>query len=251
MRMVLVPGGPFFMGSDRGSHDERPRHQVEIGAFLIDVHEVTNAQFSRFVQSTGHETVGPWRRGFGPGQDQLPVRFVTWHDARDYAAWAGRRLPTEAQWEKAARGESGRTYPWGDSFEPERACIDREVAAGPMPVGSFASGASPSGCLDLCGNVWEWVADWYDRCAYESRSKRPALRDPTGPADGEPPEPRFVASGTAGGNERSTRKVIRGGGWVSPGWDTGRTSRRSWGNPGYWFNDTGFRCVIPLTPGNP
>ena len=246
MPLVYVPAGPFIMGSADGNFDERPPHNVHVDAFLIDVHEVTNAQFERFVKESGYQPKGPWQRGFEAGQEDYPVRFVTWHDAMAYAQWAGRTLPTEAMWEKAARGQESLLYPWGNRFDSGLARVDLDTDAGPAAVGSFPQGASPYGCLDMAGNVWEWVNDWYDRHYYENFASQEVVRNPTGPEDGAPPEKRFVDSGTAAGNERSTRKVIRGGGWVRSGQENARCAKRTWGNPRYWLNDTGFRCAIPL-----
>lgn len=244
MELVLVPAGNFVMGSDMGAFDERPAHSVRLGAYLIDKHEVTNAQFERFVTSAGYSPKGPWRRTARPRGH--PVRFVTWHDAHAYATWAGRRLPTEAQWEKAARGEKQRVYPWGLTWQPGLARTDLSPSAGPTQVGSFPKGAGPYGCLDMAGNVWEWVGDWYDRYYYKQFRAGSLAQDPQGPPDGAPPERRFVESKTAAGKERSTRKVVRGGGWVRSGRENARTSKRAWSNPRYWSNDTGFRCALPL-----
>jgi len=247
MELVLVPAGAFLMGSTDGHFSERPAHQVYLDAYLIDVHEVTNGQFEKFVADSDYQPQGPWRRGYGAGQADYPVRFVTWYDAKAYADWAGRELPSEAMWEKAARGESGLVYPWGSAWKLRVARVDLDVDAGPGKVGSFPAGASPYGCLDMAGNVWEWVADWYDRFYYERFRGELLARNPQGPRDAAPPEERFVKTNTAGGNERSTRKVIRGGGWVKSGTENSRCAKRSWGNPRYWLNDTGFRCAISLT----
>ena len=246
MPLVFVPAGKFFMGSPNGNYNERPANQILLDAFLIDVHEVTNAQFAKFVEDTRYRPKGPWKRGYQTGQENHPVRFVTWYDAKAYARWAGRDLPTEAMWEKAARGETGLIYPWGRQWKEGVARVDLDVDAGPCAVGSFPEGASPYGCHDMGGNVWEWVNDWYDRYYYESLQAEMLPRNPKGPPDGAPPEPRFVKTDTAAGNERSTRKVIRGGGWLKKGKENLRCSKRSWSNPRYWLNDTGFRCAISL-----
>ncbi len=243
MEMVLVPAGEFSMGSDRGSYDEKPMHRVALQSYLMDKHEVTIEQFAKFVAQSGYKPQGPWQRSGAVAQGRLPVRFVTWFDAQAYARWAGRTLPTEAQWEKAAAGSEARAYPWGSAYVPGRAQAGVEAAAGPVAVGSFPQGASAYGCLDMAGNLWEWVADWYDRYGYAKAQGTTA--EPHGPADGAPPDARFVQSGTASGNEVSTLKVIRGGGWSSSP-DLLRSAKRMWGNPRYWLNDTGFRCALPL-----
>ena len=244
--LVRVPGATFTMGSDDGAFDERPAHRVRVGDLLIDRFEVTNARFDAFVRQTGYRSQGPWRRGAGAGADQHPVRFVTWFDATAYCDHVGRVLPTEAQWELAARGPDGNTWPWGEQWCSGCARTDAGVDDGPTDVGSFPQGAGPSGAEDLAGNAWEWVADWYDRHYYESFDPDEVAVEPAGPPDGAEPEPRFVQTNTAAGNERSTLKAIRGGGWSSQGAEYARGSRRMWGNPQTWLNDTGFRCALPL-----
>jgi formylglycine-generating enzyme required for sulfatase activity len=239
--LVRVAGGVFRMGSAEGGFDERPPHDVRLTAFSIDQHEVTNERFEQFVSESTRRPDGPWQRGFDRGQEQFPVRFVSWTDAEAYCAWAGKRLPTEAEWEYAARGADQRRYPWGNEYEPGAARADQAASAGSVAVGSHPEGKSPFGVDDLAGNVWEWTADWYDRWAYASRNG--VTDSPTGPSDGAPPEPRFVEAETASGNERSTLKVIRGGGWTGRGADMVRTSKRMFGRPDAWYNDTGFRCV--------
>ena len=246
MELRLVSAGAFVMGSPDGGFDERPAHQVYLDAFLIDVHEVTNVQFERFLRESNYKPTGPWKRGYQEGQENFPVRFVTWYDAKAYAKWAGRDLPSEAMWEKAARGPRGYVYPWGAAWRTGMAQTNAEVAAGPAQVGSYPDGKSPYGCYDMGGNVWEWVDDWYDRFYYESLPSDNIVRNPTGPEDGAQPEQRFIDTNTAAGNERSTRKVIRGGGWAGDGQEHARCANRNWGNPHYWLNDTGFRCAIRL-----
>lgn len=239
--LVPIPAGVFRMGSADGAADEAPVHTVHLAGYRLDRCEVTNAQFQRFVEATGHRPAGPWRRGFAPGQEAHPVRYVTWADASAYAAWAGRRLPTEAEWERAARGPSSLRYPWGAAWDPSRAQADLPLAAGPAAVGSFPAGATPEGCLDMAGNVWEWTADWYDRHLYTHRPRGVCL-DPTGPPDSAPPH----ADVTPAGNDRATRKVVRGGAWGPRGQEECRGARRAWQDPEGWTGDTGFRCATSL-----
>ncbi len=182
-------------------------------------------------------------------QAKLPVRAVTWNDAYAYAIWAGKRLPTETEWEKAAKGTKGRLYPWGSSWDPKHSRAGLPFEDGPAPVGSIPDGTSPYGCLDMAGNVGEWVKDWYGESYYSSPEN---MRDPEGPKSH--PEGQFSKDSediyqlrtAKQGRETNTRKVIRGGGWAGPKsqarFNT-RCSRRFWSNPSYWHPDVGFRCV--------
>ncbi len=183
-------------------------------------------------------------------QSRKPVRCVTWHDAVWYARVMKKRLPTEAEWERTARGDDGRVYPWGNSWQEGRCRAGLSESAGPLPAGSFPDGASPEGCLDMAGNVWEWVADWYGEDEY---GRSMVTRNPKGP-DGLPagqlpgPDPtKQMLRSPLQGRERDTRKVLRGGGFGGTGswrarFDT-RGSRRQWSNPNYWMPDVGFRCA--------
>lgn len=247
--MVRVRGGVFTMGSEDGHFDERPTHRVQVETFLIDRYEVTNERFEYFNWDFGRSIDGPWRRGFARGQEQFPVRFVSWRDARAYCVWAGKRLPTEAEWEFAARGSDLRTYPWGWNWTPTAARAGLDADAGCVAVGSHPEGVSPFGVHDMGGNVWEWTSDYYDRWIYQERTHG-ITKFPTGPPYGAGPLQRFIDHGTAPGNERSTVRVIRGGGWSGPGAEMTRVSKRLFGRPDAWFNDTGFRCAanIPHRP---
>ncbi len=251
MVMVYIPAGEFQMGSESGRDNERPVHPVNLDAYWIDKTEVTNAMFARYVKETAYRTgaevngksnvlIGsewveingatwqhPRKRSDNiQGMDEYPVVHVTWIDAQNYCRWAGRRLPTEAEWEKAARGTDGRAYPWGDA--PLE--TDEEVQTGDeglyggfqflAPAGSFPDTISPYGVTDMAGNVWEWVADWYNENFY-SRSPD---ENPTGPASGQ-------------------YRVLRGGSWVFTGKNI-RASDRGKGDPFSPYSRVGFRCAM-------
>lgn len=190
--MVSVPAGLFLMGSNNGPDDERPQHKVDLGAFLIDRAKVTNGAFALFLNAVGprgprgenyfdvddndariHRRDGTWRAD--PGHERHPVVEVSWPGAVAYCAWLGKRLPTEAEWEKAARGTDGRKYPWGnDAPDHTRA----HFGAGwndLRPVGSLVKGASPYGALDMAGNGWEWVSSVYRPYPYQPNDGREDL----------------------------------------------------------------------------
>jgi len=216
--MVYVPAGEFIMGSDKGDSDERPVHTVYLDVFYIDKTEVTNAQYRQCVEAGTCDT--PVKTIYYDHADyaQHPVVYVSWDDADTYCRWAGKRLPTEAEWEKAARGTDGRTYPWGEGLDCDHAQYS-ECDGGTVPVGSKPEGVSPYGALDMVGNVWEWVADWYDPGYY---SQSPG-RNPLGPDSGE-------------------GRVLRGGSWHS-NQRFARCAYRVGGNPRYWYFYVGFRCA--------
>ena len=215
--LILVPAGTFTMGSERRAADERPMHKVYLDAYYIGKYEVTNAEYYEFwkLQSEGKASdktlqhtpesfphlphIGDW-----PARAEqfpnYPVVGVSWHDAGAYAAWKGMRLPTEAEWEKAARGYTNRIWPWGSAMEPHAntAAADDGYENRLAPVGSFPKGKSYYGALDMAGNVWEWTADWYSDVYYAYSSgtsaKRPK-KNPTGPDVG-------------------SWRVLRGGSWI-------------------------------------
>ncbi len=228
MVMVYVPGGGVMMGSaaddPTGYSEERPRHDVYLDAFWIDRTEVTNAQYKRCVQAGKCKASTYADKPKLNGDDQ-PVTGVNWNDAATYCRWAGGALPTEAQWEKAAKGDGYRVYPWGDQTATcEFAVLKDDTGYGcgkgnaPWPVGSKPQGASPCGALDMAGNVSEWVADWYG--AYPAEYQV----NPTGPATG-------------------TRKVLRGGSWTNT-WPNVRTASRASDTPDNHADNFGFRCVV-------
>jgi formylglycine-generating enzyme required for sulfatase activity len=214
--MVIIPAGEFSMGSDSHEQDERPAHTVNLPAFAIDRFEVTNDQYLEFITATGQKPPAHWTNGQIPAdKGNHPVVFVTWDDAKAYCEWAGKRLPTEAEWEKAARGTDGRDYPWGNEWDPKKANTKDSGIRGTTAVGSFPAGASPYGVMDMAGNVWEWVEDWYK--AYPGSTYQ---------------------SGYFGERFR----VDRGGGWFSEA-DLARTSNRSSSSHDLANDDVGFRCA--------
>jgi formylglycine-generating enzyme required for sulfatase activity len=250
--MVYVPAGEFIMGSNEADvdsalalcdefygdcqrswfEDEQPRHTVYLDAFYIDETEVTNAQYQKCVEAGTCDTPEYTTYYDNPDYAQHPVVYVSWSDADAYCRWAGKRLPTEAEWEKAARGTDGRTYPWGNTFDGSQVNFaDKNTSfdwsdsnwddgyAGTAPVGNYPDGASPFGALDMAGNVWEWVADWYDSGYYAASPES----NPKGPASGD-------------------YLVLRGGSWLGYAADV-RAARRGGFAPDVSFVSVGFRCA--------
>jgi formylglycine-generating enzyme required for sulfatase activity len=227
--MVLVPAGEFTMGSEQGDDDEQPVHRVFLDSFYLDTFEVTNGRFAKFVAAIQSEP--PW--GFADQETPVvhaeqPVRWVNWLEATGYCLWAGKRLPTEAEWEKAARGTDGRVYPWGnESPTPMQAVFGlKEGAETVSPIGNRELGRSPYGVHDLAGNLYEWVADWYDEAIY---TPNPTI-DPRGPAEG-------------------TVKVQRGGSYLNNPYRL-RASFRTKSDPTEHAPNVGFRCAedVPTLP---
>jgi formylglycine-generating enzyme required for sulfatase activity/tRNA A-37 threonylcarbamoyl transferase component Bud32 len=227
--MVSVLAGEFKMGSsdaDRyASDDEKPQHTVYLDAFWIDKYEVTNALYKKCVDAGKCQSPNPtesysrrWYYGISKF-DNYPVIYVSWNDAKAYCEWAGKRLPTEAEWEKAARGTDGRIYPWGNAFDKNRLNSSEGGRGDTTPVDSFPSGASPYGALDMAGNVWEWVADWHDS-AYYTNSPR---NNPKGPSSGQ-------------------YRVLRGGAWNYNQYYV-RAAYRIYNIPDLRNNYVGFRCA--------
>jgi formylglycine-generating enzyme required for sulfatase activity len=218
--MVEIPAGPFTMGTDSGEPNEAPAHEVDLPAFMIDKFEVTNADFAVFVEATGYETYAEkqgstsWRAAYAEGKDSHPVVYMTFDDAMAYCTWAGKRLPTEAEWEKAARGPEGFLFPWGNDWDPTKANVKESGLRGTATVGSYL----PNGhnLCDTAGNVWEWVDSPYEAYPgsdYQDSKYSPDLRG------------------------------LRGGGWFD---DEGqvRATNRNAGDPTITANDDiGFRCA--------
>ena len=184
--MGRIPAGSFQMGCNDGSSDEKPLHRVELDAFYMDIHEVTVGQFREFVNQSGYSYEGDWDdvARYSPG-NEYPMVYVNWNDAAAYAKWAGKRLPTEAEWEYAVRGGlAGKRYSWGDNENVARDYANYDGIGGKdqwdkcSPVGSFE--ANGYGLYDMAGNVWEWCADWYDEDHYRNASSK----NPLGPGTG-------------------------------------------------------------------
>jgi formylglycine-generating enzyme required for sulfatase activity len=218
MTMVYIPAGEFMMGSEKWATNERPVHKVYLEAFWMDEHEVTCRQFHKFKDDRRYKMYSCWH-----GEDH-PVSGVNWEDAREYCEWVGRRLPTEAEWEKAARGGlEGKLYPWGDQApvceaEAENGAQFSSCGNKTVPVKSFPSNAY--GLYDMAGNVWEWVADWYDDDYYDYSPRE----DPQGPLNG-------------------AKHMLRGGSFLSDA-NIIRVADRSRSKPiDSNFYDIGFRCV--------
>ncbi len=246
--LVYMPEGEFTMGSD-DSYDKRPVHQVALSAFWIHQTEATNELFTLFVEATGYQTDAEkagwsyvwdgmnwipvsganWRQPSGAdsdisGREKHPVGHISWNDASAYCEWMGGRLPTEAEWEKAARGTDRRVYPWGNDPPNDQLLNAQNPARGTTEAGSHPDGASPYGAYDMAGNVWEWVIDWYRWDYYILLGDKTAL-DPQGPPSGR-------------------GRILRGGSWLDH-YDITRTDGRSWSNPLFTFSSYGFRCVRP------
>lgn len=225
--MVYVPAGEFIMGSEDGDSDERPRHKVYLDAFYIDRYEVTNAQYKVCVEAkvcNPPGSNGSFSRDsyYGnPAYDDYPVIYVSWHDADTYCRWAGGRLPTEAEWEKAARGIDGRKYPWGNKWDTSKTNSRETTPGDTVAVGSYPAGASPYGVLDMAGNVWEWCQDRYSANYYAGSPER----NPQGPSSGN-------------------YRVARGGSWANYVMNV-RAAFRFRIDPDVRSNLVGFRCVSP------
>jgi len=160
--MALIPGGKFIMGSNERWDDEAPEYIESVNKFYIDRYEVTNAEYEKFTYGTNREEPYHWPNGKIPrGKKNHPVIYVSWHDASEYCKWRGKRLPTEQEWEKSARGDSGNIYPWGNTWATNKSNHPYKGSTGTEPVGSYPNGKSPYGLYDMSGNVWEWVDSFY------------------------------------------------------------------------------------------
>lgn len=213
--MVYIPGGKFQMGAEGSNLLEGPVHEVAVASFFMDRTEVTNEQYAAFIKATNHTAPTDWKDGMYPeGAGRLPVVRVSWQDANDYARWAGKRLPTEAEWEFAARANDGRRYPWGAQWDTTKANTIENTLNHPVAVGSYANAAHPFGLLDMAGNVWEWTAG--DVVSYQ--------------------DPTII---------KAPGKVIRGGAFYTSK-DRATTTYRSFALPNSQAVGIGFRCVKDL-----
>jgi len=219
--VVAIPAGVFLMGSanDTGaSDDEKPQHKVNLDAYYMYKNDMTVAQYRMFCAATWHSM--PEAPSWGWIEDH-PVVNVSWDDAKAYADWAGAALPTEAQWEKAARGTDGRIYPWGNVWDAVKC---NNAVGGNMyktsPVGNYPAGASPYGCMDMAGNVWQWCADWYGNDYYTYSPSR----NPNGPVSGN-------------------SRVLRGGSWDNDDPRYCRAAYRGDYDPTLRYDVYGFRCA--------
>ena len=226
--MVTIPAGVFIRGTNRGGFDEQPERRIELDAYAIDRHEVTNHEYEPFVAATGHRKAGPPSR-YAKNMARMrgvnqPVVYVSWDDADQFCRWKGKRLPTEAEWEKAMRGVDGRLWPWGNDPEPLAAnwSLAKDGYDVSASVGTFTRDTSPFGVVDGAGNVMEWVADWYGEQSYRDIT----TKNPRGPDSG-------------------VYKVLRGGGYTSTGDDVRITSRSKM-VPDFRDETIGFRCAISL-----
>lgn len=284
--MILVPEGTFLMGSTREDIDkllgldrnieidrldnEFPQREVYLNAYRIDKYPVTNAPYKQFIESGGYEQKAFWSDagwqyivqtnplesneldGVLQGEPDCPVVNISWYEAEAFAKWAGKRLPTEAEWEKAARGTDGRSYPWGNEFDKTRLnCAEAKIER-PTPVTKYPQGQSVYGCFDMVGNVWEWTADWYDSQYYRHAPNK----NPLGPimAEENPcfwrPEEVGISiyelKPSAGSKTLSACKVLRGGSWNGSGIVHVRCANRDYDEPTYKNDTIGFRCAKSL-----
>ncbi|HPZ07916.1 MAG TPA: SUMF1/EgtB/PvdO family nonheme iron enzyme, partial [Candidatus Eremiobacteraeota bacterium] len=244
--MVTIPEGYFLMGANDKDIDadtrEKPSHRVYLSSYKIDIYEVTNARYCEFLNEKGMErdendnllisldefckienASGHYR--VKAGYENHPVVCVSWYGAQAYATWVGKRLPTEAEWERAAKGSKDFIYPWGNKWDPSR-CSNSTVGGGAllMPTGSYPSGASPDKVMDMAGNVWEWCSDWYGGDYYSTVLSQ-GNKNPRGP------------------DVSTSYKVIRGGGWDSDNSRYFRSTGRSGSKPSKTGESLGFRLV--------
>ncbi len=240
---IEIPGGSFTVGSNDGTGDEKPGHAVYLDTYYIGKYEVTNRQYKNFCNATGRsypdDADFEGMSNYFTNYPDYPVVCVSWDDANAYCGWAGVRLPTEAEWEKAARGTDGRKFPWGNDEPGDGGFVRSNYAdknsdvswsdkniddgyEGAAPVGNYREGRSPYGCYDMAGNVWEWCSDWYDENYYRRSPER---------------NPRNLSAGV--------NRVFRGGSWFNDVGDL-RCAHRDGTTPSSRYNNLGFRVASSL-----
>ncbi len=225
--MVLVPAGKFLMGSDEFEDSEKPSHTVDMPAYYIDKYEATNKFYKDCVDAgwcippvKSSSATRPSYFG-NPEFSDYPVGYINWNMAKSYCEWRGVRLPTEAEWEKAARGSGGSVYPWGNALNCDYANY-QGCNKDTTKMGSYESGKSPYGVYDMAGNVWEWVNDWYDAKYYLTLEEN--IFNPQGPTEGD-------------------FRVLHGGAWYYINGPNVRSSLRGWESPDVWDLLFGVRCA--------
>lgn len=237
--MVLIPAGEFQMGSTNGERDEKPVHTVYLDAFYIDKHEVTVGEYREFVEATGHRPLPKSVSRTSP-TDQHPIVEVSWYDAMAYAEWVGKRLPTEAEWEKSARGGLiSQDYPWGNTIDGTKANYNKNTKSGKHNVRATPVGTYPAngyGVYDMSGNVAEWCLDTYQRKFYSDGEQR-------NPVAGAENVQQVIANAAVSKGKR----VVRGGSW-SFNAKSVRVANRLAEKPSLLSSDVGFRCVRDVKP---
>ncbi len=243
-QMVVIPAGKFIMGTDLKNADaaSRPQHEVNLQAYQIDKYLVTNAQYARFIAATGHRPPADWKNGKAQeGTLLLPVTMVNWFDAQAYAKWAGKRLPTEAEWEKAARGTDGRRWPWGNEMDPTRLNTYYNVGSASL-VTTYEKGASPYGVYDMAGNVDEWVDSNFEPYA-GTDAQAEVFQGKIAKVQNAQDRALKVVDLVA---VDKRYKVLRGGSWKGDPFSTA-TYHRDYSWPNYASDFYGFRCASSVT----
>ena len=230
--LIHIPAGAFTMGTIptgmRKTDPEEPQRNVQLDAYAIGTYQITNAQYAQFLEANGYAPPEFWDDERFNAPD-FPVVGVSWHDVTHFLAWLGTlenmayRLPSEAEWEKAARGHDAREYPWGDVWDASRANTSESGNKQLLPVGSYPSGVSPYGCYDMAGNAYDWCFDWFHMEAYKYSSDE----NPLGASEGR-------------------RKVIRGGSWIARGEYAARCANRAACEPIRGLHSVGFRVALDL-----